>query len=65
MTIEFQDGVPEDRETFEAALTSLFAAASENGVDVVGGWECRHDNGGHDWEAVVVELADERIPAGD
>lgn len=44
-------------EAFNTALIRLLQTAAANGVDVQGGWECRTDDGTHDWEAVIVELA--------
>jgi RNAse (barnase) inhibitor barstar len=53
---------PSDRrittsDAFERSLTDLFQAAHANGVDVDGAWECRTNDHGPDWEAVITELA--------
>lgn len=46
-----------DADSFNRALTTLLLAAFDNGVDVVGGWDCSTDGDSPDWDAVVVELA--------
>jgi hypothetical protein len=40
-----------------AALERLLVRATENGVDVTGGWECRTEQDRTDWDVVVTELA--------
>jgi hypothetical protein len=54
MAIEFPDGEPNSPEEFQRMLTALLSVASENGIEVLGGWECRSDD--EDWEAVIVSL---------
>jgi acyl-CoA reductase-like NAD-dependent aldehyde dehydrogenase len=49
---------PMTEEAFARAVTALVQTASENGVAVLGGWECRSPTG-TDYEIVIVELADE------
>ncbi|MFC6976295.1 hypothetical protein ACFQL1_19010 [Halomicroarcula sp. GCM10025709] len=44
---------------FNDALTALLRTAAANGVDVCGAWECRPLDDASDWEAMIVELADE------
>lgn len=39
-----------------AALERLLERATENGVDVTGGWECRTEHARSDWDVVITEL---------
>lgn len=39
-----------------AELVALFRRAHANGVDVMGGWECRNDGDLPDWDVVVTEV---------
>ncbi|MFD1513183.1 hypothetical protein [Halomarina rubra] len=46
-----------DADSFNHALATLLLAASDNGVDVAGGWDCSTDGDGPDWDTVILELA--------
>lgn len=52
----FDEAITTD-ESFERLLTALIAAARRNDVDVSGAWECRLDDGGPNWEAIITALA--------
>ncbi len=39
-----------------AELVALLRRANANGVDVVGGWECRNGDDHPDWDVVVTEV---------
>jgi hypothetical protein len=47
---------PDTPAEFEAALASLLANAADNGVEVVGGWECEPGTGGPGWDVHVTEV---------
>jgi hypothetical protein len=53
-----RSAVTSERE-FNDALTALLRTAAANGIDVCGAWECRPMGEFPDWEAMIVELADE------
>jgi selenophosphate synthetase-related protein len=57
MSIDFPDDAPRSEEMFEQALRNLIHGARKQGVNVLGGWECRTDGDG-DYEAVIVELSE-------
>jgi hypothetical protein len=50
------DDDPETPAEFEAALASLLANAADNGVEVVGGWECEPVAGRPAWDVHVTEV---------
>lgn len=56
-----RSAVTSERE-FNDALTALLRTAAANGVDICGAWECRPGGESPDWEAMIVELADEDSP---
>lgn len=47
---------PETPAEFERALESLLATAADNGVEVVGGWECVASSSGPVWDVHVTEV---------
>lgn len=48
--------IPETKMEFRDALRDLVLRSHENGVSVLGGWECDGDGTGTDFEMVIVEL---------
>lgn len=46
---------PASAADLQRQLGSLFREANRNGIDVVGGWDFRNEDG-MDWDVVVTEL---------
>jgi len=47
---------PTTEAELHAELAALLRRARAGGVDVRGGWECRHDDEAVGWDVVVTEL---------
>ncbi|MFB6070992.1 MAG: hypothetical protein ABEJ76_08200 [Halanaeroarchaeum sp.] len=43
----------DDEPTFERALAAVVRTATENDVDVSGGWAVHTDDGSPDWDVVI------------
>lgn len=50
------DSVPNSSPEFQRKLATLLRQADREGVDLAGGWTCRNEDGGADWDVVVTEL---------
>jgi len=49
-------GSPATEGQLHEELQTLIREAHGNGVDVVGGWECRNGSEHPDWDVVVTEV---------
>jgi hypothetical protein len=56
MPLDIPPDAVNSEEAFGAALTEVIRVARANGVEVLGGWECR-TGAEADYEAVIVELS--------
>lgn len=56
MTRDHPDVDITTEEQFNEAIKDLLNGATQNGINVLGGWPCRNGDTRPDWEVVVVEL---------
>jgi hypothetical protein len=56
MTIQFSDGTPATQTEFDEALKDLVFRSHENGVSVLGSYECRGDETEADFEVLITEV---------